>query len=283
LLCVKIGKEIQKRPVVVGLRSDLAAEIKNGVKEGELIVRDPRGLVRRLRPFLGPPAGEDAKAPQRMEKLIRVSSFNPVEDSQSRRTRIQSYGLTFKDLDIISALPGVSQVLPVRRLPQETRYLDRVTNCAVVATTPEYAMLGHIHVDRGRFLSASDFRQKKNVVVLGAAVADGLFPDGNAMGKDVVIARHGYTVIGVVDANEREDGLPVEVVDNCVYLPLSTYQVRFGKRVLIRRSGSFSGEAVQLNDIYLTTLAEDLTTIMDNIRTILEENHAKKDWKIEAE
>jgi multidrug efflux pump subunit AcrA (membrane-fusion protein) len=277
---VKIGKEIHKRKVVTGLRTDLAVEIKEGVKEGEQILRDPRGLVRRLRPFLGPPSGEESKAP--VEKRIFVSGFKPRNDDTGRRTRIQSFGLTYKDLKVISALPGVGQVLPLRRVPQEARYLDRFTNCLVVATTPVYPMLRHTEIESGRFLSADDLRQKKNVIVLGAAVADRLFPGEDAMGKQIVIARHGYTVIGILQEHEEVDDIPLEAVDNSVFLPLSTYQVRFGERVIVRQSGSFSGEKVQLNDIYLTAFADDLPATVENIRTVLEENHAKKDWTIQV-
>ena len=278
---VKTGKEIHKRQVVVGLRSDLTAEIKEGVKEGEQVLRDPRGLVRRLRPFLMKPAADESKAPEQVEKLIRVSGFKPPDDG-ARRTRIQSYGLTFKDLECISALPYVGEVLPVRRVPQEARYLERMSNCLVIATTPDYPMLGHTRIETGRFLSADDLRKRENVVVLGAAVADSLFPDGDAMGKQVVIARHGYTVIGVLQERDQDEEMPLEVVDNNVYLPLSTFQARFGERVFIRQTGRFSVEAVQLNEIFLTSLGEDLAATVENIATVLEENHSKKDWKIQV-
>ena len=278
---VKTGKEIHKRQVVVGLRSDLTAEIKEGVKEGEQVLRDPRGLIRRLRPFLMKPAADGSKAPEQVEKLIRVSGFKPPDDG-ARRTRIQSYGLTFKDLECISALPYVGEVLPVRRVPQEARYLERMSNCLVIATTPDYPMLGHTRIETGRFLSADDLRKRENVVVLGAAVADSLFPDGDAMGKQVVIARHGYTVIGVLQERDQDEEMPLEVVDNNVYLPLSTFQARFGERVFIRQTGRFSVEAVQLNEIFLTSLGEDLAATVENIATVLEENHSKKDWKIQV-
>src|SRR5262249_12658857 len=150
----------------------------------------------------------------------------------------------------------------------------------VVATTPDYPMLGHSQVETGRFLSADDLRKRKNVIVLGAAVADSLFPDADAMGKQVVIAKHGYTVIGVLQEHDQAEGIPF--ADNSVYLPLSTYLARFGERVFIRQTGRFSGEAVELNDIFLTALAEDLAATLENIGTVLEENHSKKDWNIQV-
>jgi len=53
---VKVGKEIQKRDVVLGLRNDQFVEIKAGVQEGEAVLLDVDGVLRRLDPFLGTPA-----------------------------------------------------------------------------------------------------------------------------------------------------------------------------------------------------------------------------------
>jgi RNA polymerase sigma factor (sigma-70 family) len=51
---VKVGKEILKREVTLGLRGHRFVEIKSGVQEDDLVVRDVDGLVRQLSPFLGP-------------------------------------------------------------------------------------------------------------------------------------------------------------------------------------------------------------------------------------
>jgi RNA polymerase sigma factor (sigma-70 family) len=51
---VKVGKEILKREVTLGLRGPRFVEIKSGLQEDDLVVRDVDGLVRRLSPFLGP-------------------------------------------------------------------------------------------------------------------------------------------------------------------------------------------------------------------------------------
>jgi HlyD family secretion protein len=52
---VKVGKEIQKREVDVGLISDAFVEIKAGVQEGEMVLRDVDALLQRLSPFLRTP------------------------------------------------------------------------------------------------------------------------------------------------------------------------------------------------------------------------------------
>jgi RND family efflux transporter MFP subunit len=46
---VKRGKEIHKTAVTPGLRSDARVEIRSGLKEGDEVLRDPVGLLRRLK------------------------------------------------------------------------------------------------------------------------------------------------------------------------------------------------------------------------------------------
>jgi HlyD family secretion protein len=58
---VKVGKEIEKRAVVLGLKSDLFVEIKTGIQEGEAVLSDVDGLLRRLNPLMGPPATPEQK------------------------------------------------------------------------------------------------------------------------------------------------------------------------------------------------------------------------------
>lgn len=59
---VLAGQELQQRRVVVGLNNDLSVEINGGLQEGEQVLRDPRGMMRRLAPLLDktapPPAQE---------------------------------------------------------------------------------------------------------------------------------------------------------------------------------------------------------------------------------
>jgi RNA polymerase sigma factor (sigma-70 family) len=50
---VKVGNEILKRQVTLGLRGSQCVEIRSGVQENDLLVRDVDGLIRRVNPFIG--------------------------------------------------------------------------------------------------------------------------------------------------------------------------------------------------------------------------------------
>jgi HlyD family secretion protein len=74
---VKAGQEIQKRKVVPGVRSEQAVEIKAGVKEGEEVLRDPRGLLERLRPVLIPPAESKRNKQTSRIRAIQIRNGAP--------------------------------------------------------------------------------------------------------------------------------------------------------------------------------------------------------------
>jgi RND family efflux transporter MFP subunit len=58
---VQTGKEIHKRKVVPGVRNDQVMEIKEGLQEGERVLRNLDGMLKRLSPLLSPPGGPEPK------------------------------------------------------------------------------------------------------------------------------------------------------------------------------------------------------------------------------
>jgi putative ABC transport system permease protein len=181
----------------------------------------------------------------------------------------------------------------MRVFPQEIRHLNLMFNGRLVGTTPEYADVNKIQVAAGRFLTEEDDKYMENVCVLGADIADKLFPFENPLGQPVNINQQFYRVVGVMKERMPTGGtggsLAAEEYDNDVYVPLQTVNVRFGRAVIIRQSGSMSGEEVALHQVTLT-LNADINTWRgrqkvkqtgDHIREILKANHdPKKDYAI---
>jgi len=67
---------------------------------------------------------------------IIVRSDKPSDDSSTtRRTRIATYGITWTDYDRFSTISTVTRRVPMRIFPAEVRYLERMHNGRVVATT----------------------------------------------------------------------------------------------------------------------------------------------------
>ena len=74
----------------------------------------------------------------------------------------------------------------------------------------------------GRFISEGDDLHKEKVVMLGENVAPVLFPEGHAVGKDVMIDGSSFMVIGVVEKPKGGFGMGDE--DRRVLIPFSTFK-----------------------------------------------------------
>jgi putative ABC transport system permease protein len=136
---------------------------------------------------------------------------------------------------------------PIRRA--DARFLDRVSdntviyaptaqrsaevvfgsrsfeNAAVNGTTSTLAAIRVIEVTQGRFLSEPEVSQAAQVAVVGADVADALFPARDALGRRVRLAGRAFVVIGVVERQGQGGGT---TLDRYVYIPLGAYERAFG-------------------------------------------------------
>jgi putative ABC transport system permease protein len=74
----------------------------------------------------------------------------------------------------------------------------------------------------GRFISEGDDLHREKVVMLGENVAPVLFPEGHAVGKDVMIDGSNFLVIGVVEKPKGGFGMGDE--DRRVLIPFSTFR-----------------------------------------------------------
>ena len=91
---------------------------------------------------------------------------------------------------------------------------------------PEYArVIPLFSVAEGRFISPYDLEHARSVVVIGAAIADSLFPHADPLGKTVHLDGRPYEVIGVFD---RDPGLFGGFgVDMFTCIPLTNFHKNF--------------------------------------------------------
>src|SRR5690606_28840195 len=65
------------------------------------------------------------------------------------------------------------------------------------------------------------------VAILGKDIVDGLFDGADPIGSRIVVDRHTFTVVGVL---ERKGSLMGSSQDNLVLMPYSTFTTTFGSR-----------------------------------------------------
>jgi putative ABC transport system permease protein len=227
---------------------------------------------------------------------VIIESVKPTDETSSSRGRswIANYGLTWDDYKRCDPrlLDTVVGRVPMRIFPNEIRHLERVVNARVVATTEDYGRINRFDMAVGRFLvdgldqrDEGDDKRYRNVMVLGARVAEDLFPFEQAVGQSVVLNKHQYVVVGVIKERTARgassSGAPAEDYNKDIYIPIETCKVRFGSRVRIVQGSSRTAEEVQLHQITLTVSdIEHVRTTGDIVRAQLERYHTKKDWKV---
>ncbi len=102
--------------------------------------------------------------------------------------------LTPEDTAAIAGLEGVLAACSVVDFTAEVVVDDRRVTGTLVATEPDAAPTFRLVVAEGRFLDAGDRRG----IVLGARLAGRLFPEGGALGQEVLLVDSAFTVLGVL-------------------------------------------------------------------------------------
>jgi putative ABC transport system permease protein len=99
-------------------------------------------------------------------------------------------------------------------------------NAIVRGAEPEYIdAIPLFNIKRGRFISHFDQEHARPVVVLGSAIAESLFPNTDAVGKNIRINGRPYEVIGVFEPDQGLFGGPG--VDAFAVIPLSNFHKEY--------------------------------------------------------
>jgi len=104
---------------------------------------------------------------------------------------------------------------------------DRSVEKVIVrGAEPQYIQaIPLFNIQRGRFISSFDLEHARPVVVLGAAISDSLFPNSDALGKNVRLNGIVYEVVGVF---EHDQGLFLGPgVDIFAVIPLSNFKKNY--------------------------------------------------------
>ena len=206
--------------------------------------------------------GISIKAQEQIEGLgaenIIVRSVKPPSEKTANTQGVVPYGLLREDYDrIIETIPTIKSALPIRELRRQFRSGPRMIDGRLVGCTPDYAEVTRLEIDRGRFITDADVKDRHNYCVLAAEVGAKLFPYQNPIGRRIGVDddEDYYIVVGVLQPRSATaaigGSLDAQDFSQDVYIPISTLRKRIGDYVVTTRSGSFEGEIVELNQITL--------------------------------
>ena len=144
----------------------------------------------------------------------------PGSEATRRTTFDVPKTLVLEDAEAIAKqVPTIKEVAPQINSNQLITYRDRNTNDLVIGTTPEFLTVRSFAVTQGRFITDIDLKRNKRIIILGAEIANKLFPQQNSLGKQVRIKNISFEVVGVME--EKGTFLRTNQ-DTQVYIPLTT-------------------------------------------------------------
>jgi len=111
----------------------------------------------------------------------------------------------------------------------KARYKDTETNenLTICGGTPEYGPNNTHFIGEGRNLTLQDIHLGRNVVVLGYAVANQLFPFIDPIGKSIKLDGYKYTVVGIME--EKKSALGGNY-DNYCLIPITKFRKIYGTK-----------------------------------------------------
>jgi ABC-type antimicrobial peptide transport system permease subunit len=185
-------------------------------------------------------SGIDARVSKEIESFgtnsIYIYKFDPGFNFNPSREERMRKPLSYEDaLALAAECPSLTYVTPfmspvpfdqgpfVERV--QVRYRDtEMANATVQGTLTAYFQMGTIDMAEGRFFTEAENENRADVVVIGQDVANTLFPNLTAVGKEVIVNGRNYLVIGVL--NKRETFIVGSEDPNnenkAVYMPYET-------------------------------------------------------------
>jgi len=162
--------------------------------------------------------------------IIRDKVFTDDELEEVRAKF--SPGLSIDDANAIQAIvPLIEDIAPQAEKEVVVQYEDQTGKARIIGITPSFLNILNYTPGNGEFIKEDDYTRQLKVCVLGATIAEDLFPFEDPVGKDVKIEDQWFEVKGVMNNKalftETVGELASRDLNNDIYLPLSTFNKRF--------------------------------------------------------
>jgi putative ABC transport system permease protein len=144
-----------------------------------------------------------------------------------RRPRVDE-----RDADAVrEALPDAQAIALQSGWPTpqaDVVWRDRTLGSVLIfGVTAGYQVVQDYRFTEGRPLTDIDVRERRNVIVVGADVAQKLFQGASAIDKEVRVMGQRYTIVGVVARKGRVLG---QSFDGFALMPFSAFEAIYGRR-----------------------------------------------------
>src|SRR5262252_5323477 len=151
----------------------------------------------------------------------------PSEEMRTRKELTLEDALAMRDLaHVKAATTGLRYQRPEFGTgTYVVKYGDRrAKNTILEGDTGEWKKVFDLELSAGRWYNELDNERHSSVIVLGYDTAQELFPNGDALGKEINIDGQLFTVIGVAEKRKSAFAGGNNPEDNIVIFPLNTFR-----------------------------------------------------------
>ena len=166
----------------------------------------------------------------------------------------------------IAQVDGVEAVVPLVSAQFTVSHgTQRYDGVEVMGVLPDYANIYQYTPESGTFINESHESDRDAVAVLGAEIANSLFPEGEAVGERIRIFRNQARSFRVVGVMKSEADTMGNSFDSTVYVPASTFDARLQRIDSVREYG------------VLAKAGADVLVVEENLNTFFTESFEGSD------
>ena len=81
---------------------------------------------------------------------------------------------------------------------------NSVSDCAIQGISYAYRVVSNVPIVQGRYFTTQEMDAARPVAILGATIAENLFPQGNAVGREFKAQGQRFTVVGVMEKEGKK-------------------------------------------------------------------------------
>jgi len=148
-------------------------------------------------------------------------------------TRGKDILVTPEDVLVIpEKVPGIRYICPEMRATKRIRYQREEYNNTLRGVNPGFQHMRNTIPLKGRFIDDLDIECRRRVCFLGKTLAQNLFKEEEAVGKQVFIEGIPFVVIGVMIEKIQSSNYSGQRDEHCIFIPFTTYMGLYGDKYI---------------------------------------------------
>lgn len=207
---------------------------------------------------------------------------NAAASGENQASNLSIYGLKRSEVQrITDTVNPVQRIVPLKQVGDRVIRTTHRVAAGVYGTTPELLEAASLQVARGRYLTDADLETTRNFAVIGAEVADVLFPLQDPLDSSFLIDGEAFVVVGVLRriglAGGAGSALVGRDLNYDIHIPMSTARTRFGDTRQSTGSGSRERTRVEVSELIVQVPDQTaVKAVSQQIERLLEANHDRQ-------